>query len=117
MRGVPFTIDKVHNGFSQATGAVYVEGEDLVVEMQVKTLGFFHRAPRVYRFDLTDLEAVRHKRGLIKDELTLRTRPLELAARVPGAADGALCLRIARRDRAALDALLDRLELWRVEET
>jgi hypothetical protein len=105
----------VHGGLSEAAGLIYVEGEELVIELQMKFLSLFQRAPRVYRLDLVDLDAVRYKRGLRSDRLTLRTRPLDLLAGVPGASEGELCLVVRREHRADLGRLLDRLDLWRVD--
>jgi hypothetical protein len=113
MRSVPFTISEVHGGFSEAHGAAYVDDEFLVLEVQTALLGLFKQDPVAYRIDLTDLESVRYRRGLLKDRLTLRTHPLDALSGIPGVSKGELCLHFARKDRAALDVLLDRLDLWR----
>ena len=112
MQSVPFKVHEVHGGFSEARGALYIEGDDLVVEVQTSLLGLFQREPETYRIELTDLEEVRHKRGLTGDRLTLRTRPMDRVAAIPGGGKGELCLVVKRAHRRALDALLDRLDLW-----
>src|SRR5690606_26832025 len=106
---------EVHGGFSEAAGLIYVDDEELVIEIEMKWLSLFRRPPQVYRFDLVDLDAVRYKKGFRNDRLTLRTRPMETLAEVPGVSEGELCLLVARKDRAALEDLLDRLDLWRAE--
>ena len=113
MRSVPFKVE-VRGGFAEADGAAYVEEGLLVLEMQMTLFGLVKRKPQAFRFDLTDLESVEHRRGLFGDKLTLRTRPFDVIAGVPGAAEGKLCLRVARKHRALLDVLLDRLDLWLV---
>ena len=115
MQSVPFVLKEVHGGLSEAHGAAYVEDEELVLEIQTAFLGLIKRNPQVYRIDLTDLDDVRYKRGLRTDRLTLRTRPLDRLSGIPGVNQGALCLHVARQDRAALDVLLDRLDLWRTD--
>ena len=115
MLSVPFEIQEVHGGLTEAHGAAYVDEEYLVLEVQTAFLGLFKRDPEVYRIDLTDLEDVRYKKGLRKDRVTLRTRPLDRLTDIPGARKGELCLCFARKDRAGLDVLLDRLDLWRVD--
>lgn len=113
---VPFTIDKVHGGLSRAHGHAFVDGEELVLEMQTMLLSFVKQQPKTYRFDLVDLESVRHKRSLMGgDTITLRTRPLDVVADLPGAENGGLKLCIKRAHRAEVDALLEYLDLWLVK--
>lgn len=112
MLSVPFATGDVHGGFSEGRGQIRVDGDEVVIEVQVKVFGMFEREAQTYRLELTDLEEVRHKRGLFSDKVTIRTRPMSLIARVPGANDGALLLKVGRRHRGAVDALLDRLDLW-----
>ena len=89
-----------------------MDGDELVIEVQVKVFGMFDRGAQTFRFELTDLEEVRHKRNPFRDKVTIRTRPMGLIADVPGATEGALPLLFKRRHRAQVDALLDRLDLW-----
>ena len=112
MLSVPFSISDAHHGLSEMRGVVYIDGEEVVVEMQVKLFNLFKRPAQAFRFDVTDLDEVRHRRGVFSDSVTLRTRPMEIAAQIPGSADGTLSLKVRRRDRRAVDALLDRLDLW-----
>ena len=113
MQSIPFTLPDVHGGLSEGTGAVYVEGDELVIEAQVKLLSLIDRKPQAYRIELIDLESVAHRRTVLGDRVTIRTRPLDLLADVPGAGNGELVLKFKRRHRAAVDDLLDRLKLWR----
>ena len=112
MQSVPFSVPNAHRGASEMRGTVCLEGDDVVVEMQVKLFSLFKRPPQTYRFDMTDLEEVRHVRRLWGDTVVLRTRPMDCVGQIPGASNGELHLKVKRRDRSALDALLDRLELW-----
>ena len=115
MLPVPFHVGNAHRGASEMKGVAYVDGEDLVVEMQVKLWSLFKRPSQTFRIDLTDLDTVRHKRGWFGDAVTVRTRPMELAAEIPGSSDGAFCFQVKRKDRSAADALLERLELWLID--
>ena len=112
MLSIPFSTGDVHGGFSEGRGAIHVDGDELVIEVQVKVFGMFDRGAQTFRFELTDLEEVRHKRNPFRDKVTIRTRPMGLVADVPGATEGALPLLFKRRHRAQVDALLDRLDLW-----
>ena len=112
MKSVPFSTGDVHGGFSEGRGSICVEGDEVVVEVQVAFLSMIKQAPRTYRFDMTDLEEIRHRRGWRKDKLTIRTRPMDRVTRIPGANEGALDIYVKRRHRADLDQLLDHLEMW-----
>jgi len=112
MLSVPFATTDIHGGFAAGRGAICVDGDDLLIEVQVTVMNLWQRDAKTFRFDLTDLEEVRLKRGLFGDRITLRTRPMGLIAQVPGAAEGCLVLKVKRRHRADVDALLDRLDLW-----
>ncbi len=112
MQSVPFATGDVHGGFSEGRGTICVEGDEVVIEVQVSFLNLIKRAPRTYRFDITDLEEVRHKRGWWRDKLIIRTRPMDIVTRIPGSDEGVLDLRIKRAHRRALDQLLDQLEMW-----
>ena len=109
---VPFTVRRRDNGLSETKGCLYIDGDEIVVETQTTMMGLWRRSPKEHRLELTDLETVSHKQGLLGDRLTVRTRPMALVSRLPGAAEGALVLSVARRDRDGLDRVLERLELW-----
>lgn len=115
MQGIPFATDDVHGGLSEGRGTLRLDGDDVVLEVQVSLLGMFGRDPKEYRFDITDLDSVRHQRNVFRDCLTLRTTPMSIVTQVPGSNEGRLRLKIKRRHRAAVDALLERIEMW-VEE-
>jgi hypothetical protein len=112
MRSVPFTISDVHGGFSEGRGTICVEGDDVVIEVQVSLFSLFNQEPKTFRFDMTDLEEIEHRRGVWGDRLTIRTRPMDRVAQIPGAGEGKLVVKTKRSRRADLDRLLDHLEMW-----
>jgi hypothetical protein len=112
MKSIPFATGDVHGGFSEGRGTICIDGDEVVLELQVKFLSLFERAAETHRFELTDLEEVRHQRGLLNDKLTIRTNPMDIVSSLPGAANGALALKVKRRHRADVDRLIDRLDLW-----
>ena len=114
MKSVPFSVPNAHRGFSEMRGAICLEGDDVVIEVQVKLFSLFERPSQAFRFDITDLEEVRHTRRFWGDTVTLRTRPMDRVTEVPGAGNGALTLKVRRAHRDDLDRLLDRLEMWLV---
>ena len=112
MTSVPFATGDVHGGFSEGRGAISLDGDDVVIEVKVTFLSLFDRPARAFRFDMTDLEEIRHTRRVWGDTVTLRTRPIDRVAEIPGSSDGELCLKVKRKHRRDLDRLLDRLEMW-----
>ena len=74
---VPFLSNDTHGGMSMSQGTILVDDEDVVIEVEVSLLGLFKRPPRTFRFDMTDLEEIRHRRGPFRDTLRIRTRPMD----------------------------------------
>lgn len=112
MQTVPFSTGDVHGGFSEARGTICLEHDEIVIEVEVSLLSMFKQDSQTFRFDMTDLEEIRHKRGVVRDTLRIRTRPMDRVTRIPGATDGSLTLHVKRRHRDAVDRLLDRLDMW-----
>ncbi|MCH7639154.1 MAG: hypothetical protein IH855_06800 [Bacteroidetes bacterium] len=115
MESVPFKVKEVDGGFSEAHGSAYIEGDDLVLDVEKAFLGHFMRKSTLFRIELTDLDTVRYKKGLINDRLEIRTRPLDRLARIPGVTKGTLSIVVSKKNRGLLNVLLDRLDLWRVD--
>ena len=115
MPSVPFTTLDINGGFSEGQGMLVVDGQDVRIEVQVAHLGgLFNGRTHTAAFDLVDLDTVRHKRSWTGDTLTLRTEPMGLAADLPGGAEGEFCLKVKKKHRADLDAVLETMELWLV---
>jgi len=115
MESVPFKVKEVDGGFSEAHGSAYIEGEDLVLDIEKAFLGRFLKKSMVFRIEMTDLDTVRYKKGLRNDKLYIRTRPLNRLAKVPGVNEGTLSIVVSKKNRELLNVLLDRLDLWRVD--
>lgn len=115
MESVPFKVREVDGGFSEAHGSAYIEGDDLVLDIEKAFLGHFMRKSKLHRIELTDLDTVRYKKGMRSDRLDIRTRPLERLAKVPGVVEGTLSIKVSKKDREQLEVLLDRLDLWRTD--
>ena len=112
---LPFATPDIDGGFSEGAGLLTLDGDEITIKVDMALLGFIPRGSKTVRFDITDLDLVRHKRTMIGDKITIRTQPPDLAVEVPGSAEGELCLKIKKKHRREADALLDRLELWIVD--
>ena len=115
MPSVPFTTQDINGGLSEGQGMLYVDGQDVRVEVQVAHLGgLISGKTHTAEFELVDLDHVRHKRSWTGDTLTLRTEPMRLAADLPGGAEGEFCLKVKKKHRDDLDAVLETMDLWLV---
>ncbi|HIG73084.1 MAG TPA: hypothetical protein EYQ24_00460 [Bacteroidetes bacterium] len=112
---VPFSTPDIDGGLSEGKGVLTLDGDTLTIEVDVAFMGLFKRDSRRVRFDITDLDQVRHRRSPLGDRVTFRTDPMDLVGRVPGAAQGELVLKTKKKHRRDVEALLERLELWIVE--
>ena len=117
MPSIPFDIESDELGLSKSKGMLHVDDEHLTFEIQTTYVGYFKRAPKTYRIDLTDLDEVGYKKGLLRDQVTVRTRPLSRIAQLPGANERGLTLCVKRTHRKVLHTALDRLHLWLSTET
>lgn len=114
MISLPFTTPDIDGGLSEGKGVLTLDGDEVTVRLEVAFMGLFSRATETVRFEVTDLDEVRHARRFWGDRLTLRTRPPSIASGLPGCGQGEIVLKTKRRHRRDLDALLDRLDLWLV---
>ena len=117
MPGIPFDIESDELGLSKSKGVMHVDDEHLTFEIQTTYVGFFKRPPKTYQIDLTDLDEVGYEKGFLRDQLTVRTRPLGRIAQLPGADERGLTLCVKRAHRKVLQTALDRLHLWLSSET
>ena len=116
MSSIPFDIESDELGLSKSKGVMHVDDEHVTFEIQTTFVGIFKRSPKTYQIELTDLDEVGYKKGLLRDRLTVRTRPLDQIARLPGADEQGLSLCIKRTHRKSLQSVLDQLYLWRPTE-
>ena len=115
MISLPFTTPDIDGGLSEGKGHLALDGDDITIRVEVSFLGLFTRDTKTARFEITDLDEIRHKRTVLGDRITIRTQPMDIATRVPGSAQGELVLKTKKKHRRDVDALLDRLELWIVD--
>jgi hypothetical protein len=115
MISLPFSTPDIDGGLSEGKGVLTLNGDDIAIEVEVAFMGLFKRDTKRVRFEITDIDEIRHKRTPFGDRITIRTQPMEIVTRIPGSAQGELVLKTKKKHRRDVDALLDRLELWIVE--
>jgi hypothetical protein len=107
---IPFELNEVHGGFSEATGVMYLEGGYLVFEVMVTTLGIFKREPETIKVELGVIDTMRLEKRFRKDRLFIRPTKPQLLHTMPGKHEGALELRIKRAHRSTVEAIIREVE-------
>lgn len=106
MLRVPFEIPDVHGGLSEASGMLYREEEFLVFEFQIETLGF-KQAPRTIKVELPVVVNMRLVPGIFSDRLCIIPKKLALLDALPGSHKGEAKLKVAKRYRDDVEALIE----------
>ncbi len=91
---LPFSIDKVHAGFSQLLGLAHVEGHSLVFEYRVNKLGFIKGEIERCTIPLAQVSSAALCRGIIYQKVTLQGTSIETFKDLPGDSGGLLILQV-----------------------
>lgn len=108
MNRLAFTLPDV--GLREIKGFVYVDDGYLVLEVQNALLGVLDVEKERIKVEPNALEDLHIKRGLIKDRLVLKPKRVDLLDLVPGDHRVAVELRIWRKHRDDLEALVEESE-------
>jgi hypothetical protein len=110
MTAVPFTVGHLYGGFGQCDGLLRDEGEHLALEFQIKDAlaGILKTGIRQTRIPTADLVSVTLTKGWLGNTwlgvtITLQAARMETFKDLPGATQGRLELRVARKDSAAAE--------------
>lgn len=110
---LPFTLEKVHLGFSDATGLLRVSRESLVFEYEVKALGLVKvSGVATVRAAMEEIESVELKKGFFRTDLTVRAKSLKTFHSLPGSLKGEAPLRIENRDRKQAELIVSNINLY-----
>ncbi len=97
---VPFLIDNVHAGFSEASGIARITDEHMVIEYQIKdALGVVKSAPRAAVIPMGDLVSLTYKEGWLHDKIDVQTSSLDSVANIPVSEHGRFRIRTKKADR------------------
>jgi hypothetical protein len=101
---IDFALPDLHAGFTEIKGAVYLDDEFLVLDMEVASLAGLKKSDRIIKIEPRALSYIFLRRGLVKDKICLRPKRDDLLEAVPGSHRGDVQLRVWRTRR--LDAKL-----------
>lgn len=105
MNRIRFTLPDV--GLREIRGLAYVDEGFLVLKVQDALMGEFDVTEETLKIEPGALAEVSVKHGLLRDRLILRPRRRELLDAIPGEHVTALELRVSRKQRPELDALVE----------
>ena len=104
MHRVSFTMSD--EGLHEIEGVVFVEDNLLVLRVEKKLLGLFDSDSKTIELEPGVLEEIRIERGLFKDKLLLKPWQSDLFDLVPGKHGSHIILKVPRKQRAELEALV-----------
>jgi hypothetical protein len=84
---------------TEIKGAVYLDTEFLVLDMEVASWGGLQKKDRIIKIEPKALDFVSFRRGLVKDQICLRPKSETFLNAVPGNHRGEVQLRIWRKYR------------------
>jgi hypothetical protein len=109
---VPFTLPDKHMGFTEVSGVAYLEEEFLVLDIMEHSAAGTPQDHHVIKVELKALRQVHYNPGVIKDELIVRPKGLELLEALPGKHDVEVHLSVRRRHRKAAEMLAYRVQAF-----
>ena len=107
--GVPFEISDVHAGFSEVKGTLRIEGEFLVFDFQVITMGMFKQPPEVVKIEISALSDARLEKRIVRDRIFIRPKTYQLIDAIPGKHLGDVKLKVWRKYRPSSINIVDEI--------
>lgn len=112
-KAVQFQIPTVNHGLQKASGLLKLEGEELVMEFQVKDALFevFKSDVEEITIPLRDLQSVDYKKGWFSSKIILEARSLRAFDDIPGSDQGECVLKIKRKEKKDAENLVSKIRL------
>ncbi|MGI9519909.1 MAG: serine/threonine protein kinase [Pirellulaceae bacterium] len=97
---VPFNIDGIHTGMTEASGIAKVTNDHLIIEYQNKDVfGIVKSAPRAVAIPLSELVSLTFRHGWWYDKIHVQTASLDNVANIPDSEHGKFRLITKKSDR------------------
>lgn len=94
-------------GLHEIRGVAFIEDDVLVLRVKKKLFGLFDSESKTIEVEPGVLEEIRVQRGLFRDKLLLKPWRSELFDLVPGNHGSHIVLKVPRRERTELEAMVD----------
>ena len=97
---VPFTINDVHAGFSEAAGIAKITQEHVVIEFEIQdALGVVKSAPRIALVPISNILVIKFRQGLIHDSIEVQTNGIDAVSSIPNSSQGKFRILTKKRER------------------
>jgi hypothetical protein len=114
MNVVPFTIEGLFAGLGECSGLIKDEGQELTIEVQLQDAiaGILKSAVEKIRIPIQQVVSLTLTKGWLGTnwlgvKLELQTTNVELLSNLPGASQGRVQMKIARKDIEAAERFVD----------
>jgi hypothetical protein len=111
-RRIAFQIPEVES-IHEGKGFVWLEDEFLVFRFTVLDFGMTERGWETVKVERALIDGIRTERGLLKDKFLIATRNRRLLEAIPGKHSGEISLRTKKKERAQVEAFVERVLAWR----
>src|SRR5690554_972165 len=103
---VPFSLPDINFGLTEVKGALYLEGEFLVFEIEKAFLGEFNPDHHIIKIEPSALKDIRLERGWMKDQICVWPKKRDLLEALPGKFVSEVPLKIRRKHRYDAEQLV-----------
>jgi len=103
---VPFEIPEINHGLKEASGLMKLWKHGLELEFEVATLGLFKSGVQTVRIEYGDLNAIKYKKGWIKDKIILEGISMRVFEDIPGTEIATCTLKVKRKEREDAQSLV-----------
>jgi hypothetical protein len=113
----PFDIPNLFNGFGEARGVARLEGDEVVLEYEVREsiLNVFKGEVQEARIPLAEINWVDFSTSWFSAKLVLACRTMKCVSGVPGMEQGKVTLNVAKSDRPRAQEFGTAINLWMSE--
>lgn len=110
MEQIAFTVE-VYEGLGEVEGVLYAGPDHLILKYRTKDalFGILKTPMRELRVPFEHLWRIQYQNSMIGGKITLETGQTDLFEQIPGSKPAQLVARLKRKDRAAGEALVERL--------
>lgn len=109
---LPFSIKKVHNGFSRMEGIAKASETGLSLEYEIKVLGLLRLPVKEFTVPLSQIESIALKKNWFTTRVVIRTRSLRALNGFPSSQPAQVILSVSRSGRKTAERTVSLLTLY-----
>ncbi|MFT4605363.1 MAG: hypothetical protein ACI9W4_002102 [Rhodothermales bacterium] len=105
---IPFKLPD--DGFTELIGTVRADDEFVILHVQTSLMGEWNKEERIIKIEIAAVEDVHLKTSFFGDKLCLVPKREESFQAVPGVQLGELVLKTRKKDRSAVESLVEAVD-------